>query len=122
MGGVTEATPSLETAYPNDVYILRTPKATGGIVHYEVRVYAPEVLAVDRLLPMNAVAIVVSDSKGTQLLSTTLVISGPKHIPPSKEEFCSFYFSVHDSLEATTAINIGRHTGIREYFTNTVCP
>jgi len=117
MGGVTDTTPSLESAYPNEVYISRTAQATGGIVHYQVRVYAPEVLDVSRLPAMWAVAIVVCDPKGTQLLSTSLEVSGLSHIPPSKEEFRSFYFSVHESLEPTTSINIGRHSGMRVLFT-----
>ncbi len=117
MGGVTDETPSLESAYPNEVYIARTVESRAGVVHYEVRFYAPELLDAKSFSAMLEVAIVVCDERGAQLLSTHVVISGASHIPPSREEFRSFRFSVHESLERTTVINIGRYTGMRVIFT-----
>ena len=117
LGGVTDETPSLESAYPNEVYIARTADPNGGAVHYEVRVYAPELLDVKRNSAMLEVAIVVCDERGTKLLSTHVEVSGVAHIPPSKEEFRLFSFSVHESLERTTAINIGRYNSMRVLFT-----
>jgi hypothetical protein len=117
MGGVTDKTPSLESAYPNEIYIGRTAEPQGGVVHYEVKVYAAELLDVSRMSGWWKVAIVVCDERGTQLLSSRVESSGVSTNPPSKEQFRSFYFSVHESLERSTAINIGRYTGIRVLFT-----
>ena len=84
---------------------------------YEVRVYAPELLDGKSLSAMWKVAIVVCDERGTQLLCTHVESSGVSHIPPSREEFRSIRFSVHESLERTTAINIGRSDVMRVWFT-----
>lgn len=116
-GGITDETPSLKYAYPNEVYILRTMEPHGGVVHYEVRFYAPELLNNSIPAGMWRIAIVVCYERGTQLLSTQIESSGVSHIPPSNEKFRSIRFSVHESLERTTAVNIGRFIGKRTHST-----
>ena len=114
-GEITAETPSLETAFPGETYILRS--TSGDMIHYEVRVYAPEVISVGRVLSMWDVVIVIRDGAGAQLFSGSLEADGICTIPPSKEEFRVFHFSVHRSVEATTAVNIGRQSAMHVLFT-----
>lgn len=116
-GEITAETPSLEAAFPEQMLITRTPRQHGGVIDYEVRVYSekPGDQKLGNLI--WEVAIVVRDSKGADMLSAHLEASGVSTIPPNKNEFRSFRFSIHESLEQTTAINIGRHNGIRTPFT-----
>ncbi|QIF02077.1 hypothetical protein [Roseimicrobium sp. ORNL1] len=117
VGGVTNDTPSLESAFPNEIYIRRTLDSSRGLVDYNVRVYAPEL--VDTKFPsgFRDITLVIYDEKGTQLVSTRIEISGIGHIPPSTEMFRSFDFSIHESLERTTAVYIGDDSARRIHYT-----
>ena len=116
-GGVTGSTPSLETAYPGEVSIDRRVYEAQGLVYYDVRIFAP--LVTDRKSTnsaLAAVAIVVSDAKGTQLFSSPLEARGIAH-GANQAEFRGFNFMVHESVEATTTINLGQHDGMRILYT-----
>jgi len=116
-GEITAETPSLEAAFPEQMLITRTPRQYGGVIDYEIRVYSDK--PGDQKLGdlIGEVAIVVRDSNGDDMFSAHLEVSGVSTIPPNKNEFRSFRFSIHESLEQTTAINIGHHNGIRTPFT-----
>jgi hypothetical protein len=62
---------------------------------------------------MRDVRIFVFDEAGTQLLASHLDESGVCQVGPSMEPCRRFSFSVHESLEKTTAINIGYFSGMR---------
>ena len=121
-GELTAETPSIEAAYPGDVYVQRTIEPSNETVSYEVRIYSADVTDTKRISSLWEVALVVRDQKGTELVSTRIESSGVSHIPPNKNEFRSFYFTVHQSLEATSVVNIGRHNGLRVLFTRYKLP
>ncbi len=116
-GEITAETPSLESAYPDQIYVQRTLQPSGDVVEYVVRIYADEMAGTTRIGSLWEVALVVSDEKGIQLVSTRVEVSGTAHIPPNKNEFRFFIFSINKNLEKTTVINIGRHNGLRVLFT-----
>jgi hypothetical protein len=121
-GEITSETPSIEVAFPGDVFVQRTLNPTSKTVSYEVRIYSSEVTDMRRISSLWEVALVVLDQKGAQLVSTSIASSGVSHIPPNKNEFRSFYFTIHESLEATSVVNIGRHNGLRVLFTRYKLP
>ena len=121
-GEITAETPSIETAYPGDVYVQRSVEPGNETVTYEVRIYSPDLTDTKRISSLWEVALVVRDQKGTELVSTRIECSGVSHIPPNKNEFRSFYFAIHKSLEATSVVNIGRHNGLRVLFTRYKLP
>lgn len=116
-GELTDDTPSLELAYPDQMFIARTPREHGGVVDYEVRIYAQKAIDIKPSPEFWEVAMVVRDSKGLELVSTTLDAAGSCTIPPNRNEFRVFRFSIHESLERFTVINISRHNGMRVLFT-----
>ncbi len=121
-GELTDASPSLEAAYPDQMFIARTPREHGGVLDYEVRIYAPKTLDIKPAPEFCAVAMVVRDAEGSELVSVTLDAPGLCTIPPNKNEFRVFRFSIHESLERFTAINLGRHNGMRTLFTRYKLP
>ena len=121
-GEITPETPSIESAYPGEVYVQRTIEPGSDTIHYEVRVYAPEVRDMKSASSWWEIALVVRDQKGIDLVSTRIETSGAAHVPPNMNEFRSFYFSIHKSLEATTCVNIGRYNGLRVIFTRYKLP
>lgn len=121
-GEITDETPSLEAAFPDHMFINRIARAHGGMIDYEVRVYSEEPRDHEFDGMMWEVAIVVIDPKGNGVLSASLEAGGISTTPPNKNEFRAFRFSIHESLERTTVINIGRPDGMRVPFTRYKLP
>ena len=115
-GRLDDATPSLESAFPNEMYISRTVQPAGGVVHYEVRIYAPEIAYNLRREAMEDVVITINDEAGAWLFSSSLVTYANCEMTGSKDRFARFGFSVRESLEKTAVINIGRFNGMRTFY------
>jgi hypothetical protein len=109
VSGVTPATPSLETAFKDAMFIERTEDPS-RMIQYSVRIYDPKVVS-DGGFISNDVVLVVGDSNGRAVASAPLQFSGISTIPPSKTEFRSFYFSVHKDFDRYTVVNIGTYNG-----------
>jgi len=104
---ITPDIKSLEAAYPNEMYILRTPDQDGDIIRYEVRSYNASLTNYQNISLSWDIVIIVHDDKGATLFKAQVNSTGISTKPPSKERFRSFNFSVHKNLESSTAIIIG---------------
>lgn len=109
VSGVTPATPSLETAFKDAMFIERTADSS-GMINYMVRIYDPKVVA-DGGFMSNDVVLIVGDSNGRAVATAPLQYSGVSTTPPSKTEFISFHFSVHKDFDRHTVVNIGSFNG-----------
>jgi hypothetical protein len=121
-GEITTETPSIENAYPNEVYVKRTTEPSNDTISYEVRIYAAEAIDTKRISSHWEVALVVRDQQEKDLISTRVDVSAISTTPPNTNEFRSFFFTIHKSLEATTVVNIGRDNGLRVLFTRYKLP
>lgn len=121
-GEMTDQITSVETAFPGETYVSRHLDQHSKSVSYEIRLFAPELLKIDMIPKLWDVVLVVSNTDGEQLISVPIAFTGLSSIPPSKEQFKSIRFSVHESFEATTVLNFGRFNGMRVIFTQYKLP
>ena len=121
-GEMTDKITSVESAFPGETYVSRHINEQSKVVSYEIRLFAPDLLKFDMIPNLSDVVLVVSNKEGDHLASAPIEFSGISSIPPSKQQFRSIRFSVHQSLEATTVLNFGRHNGLRVIFTQYKLP
>ncbi len=127
-------TPSLETANEGAISILRTPHEPSGTVSYEIRIYESGVATAKRIPEFAEVVLVLSDRGGNLLLEARLDISrtmsnitgmsnqdnqGASNSvsnPKDSRIFKQLQFTIHESLETNTLVNIGRSHVLRTVY------
>jgi hypothetical protein len=114
--------PSLEKAYEGRVEITRDAPTPQGVVCYYVKIYDPEVISVGRSLNLCQIILAVSNAEGKELASVPIEISGMLSGRPSKDNFCSFQFFIHESCEKYSVVNLGSNNGMRNEYSGYKLP